>query len=381
MADLFLHQEANSLDGRPAEGADDNISANNMDDDGTIPCLLCDTCQMPLCSLSDIILDRVAVMDKAVYSYEMDLLGEEDVWLYSATNPSARRFDVVRVSASMVGMRTVRCDTQFSTDHTWFPPYAWCMCECSSCGRHVGWGFKLEKGNGHHKRDRDDEADDGAHQNSEEPVFRSRNNQSSLDENQLDTVNENCDDDDDDAQGDCNGIAFVGLIVTYCKPAEEYSLRTFHELVDTAAEREQQQQHFKKSLRDLFRILPRIQNQLVANQLAMQLMQMPFQNRQNVVDGLLVAARALLEGNGGAVGDHSDASDDGETSDDNEEWIEFPNEEDDAEEEEEEEEERDSGDEAIEDTSSSLPFPPPNRVDGCVEPSVAGEVDSLGMPD
>ena len=32
-----------------------------------------------------------------------------------------------------------------STEHSWFPGYAWTICECRSCGRHIGWKFTATK--------------------------------------------------------------------------------------------------------------------------------------------------------------------------------------------------------------------------------------------
>ena len=28
-----------------------------------------------------------------------------------------------------------------TTEASWFPGYAWCYANCSSCGRHIGWWF------------------------------------------------------------------------------------------------------------------------------------------------------------------------------------------------------------------------------------------------
>ena len=43
--------------------------------------------------------EKAVIMKEAVFCYELDVCGREDVWCYSATNPGANRFDVVRVDA------------------------------------------------------------------------------------------------------------------------------------------------------------------------------------------------------------------------------------------------------------------------------------------
>ena len=70
-------------------------------------------------------------MKEAVYGYELDLCGREDVGCYSATNPGDNRFDVVRVDAQRVSeagdtaLAGVDLDGAPTTAHSWFPPYAW----------------------------------------------------------------------------------------------------------------------------------------------------------------------------------------------------------------------------------------------------------------
>lgn len=129
---------------------------------------VCADCQNFLFRCDQILNDQATVLGKAVYSYKLDLLcsdnsapnstshlggDEEDkptpcrageYWVYSATNPSAKRFDVVRVrSDPLVSCQVVRCPSPFDGEHSWFPPYEWCMCLCGACGGHLGWGFSL----------------------------------------------------------------------------------------------------------------------------------------------------------------------------------------------------------------------------------------------
>jgi len=63
---------------------------------------------------------------------------------YSATNPNANRFDVIRIkfdSNSSICPR-VSIDNQYVADHSWFPPHAWCFAVCQNCRSHLGWCFQ-----------------------------------------------------------------------------------------------------------------------------------------------------------------------------------------------------------------------------------------------
>jgi hypothetical protein len=66
---------------------------------------------------------------------ELDMLDRE-YWAYSATNPGAVRFDVVRT----VPVPHIILSGRPSPDHSWFPPFEWRMAHCC-CGAHLGWSF------------------------------------------------------------------------------------------------------------------------------------------------------------------------------------------------------------------------------------------------
>ncbi|CAG9569672.1 conserved hypothetical protein [Leishmania major strain Friedlin] len=68
----------------------------------TVEVLLCDSCRCPIGSLWDVLPaeEAVPVWRDQVYSYELDLFanGSPPIQAYSATNPSARRFDLLRLA-------------------------------------------------------------------------------------------------------------------------------------------------------------------------------------------------------------------------------------------------------------------------------------------
>jgi hypothetical protein len=110
----------------------------------SISCLLCARCKWPLIAKSDIIAERAQdVWTGAVYSYELEVLGE-DTWVYSATNPNANRFDVIKCGASC-GQAILHESDKFTDLHSWFPAYEWSMASCCSCGEHLGWAFSLKE--------------------------------------------------------------------------------------------------------------------------------------------------------------------------------------------------------------------------------------------
>ncbi|KPA77551.1 hypothetical protein ABB37_06927 [Leptomonas pyrrhocoris] len=153
----------------------------------TIEAFLCDNCRCPIGTVWDVLPAEAhaPVWKDQVYSYELDLFanGSPPIQAYSATNPSKRRFDLLRLapyvtvhgtpeaadkepeegppvdaSASPAAAITTDntaptttttrappfavCDTAFySSEHSFFTGYAWCFCHCGNCGEFLGWGF------------------------------------------------------------------------------------------------------------------------------------------------------------------------------------------------------------------------------------------------
>ena len=105
-----------------------------------IICLACSHCEFPIAPVSKVLVDKFPCWDAEVYSYPLEILELDDVWCYSATNPSKRRFDVVRVLGDSPGVCSFSPNS-LTLHHTWFPGYAWNMASCVSCSTHLGWGF------------------------------------------------------------------------------------------------------------------------------------------------------------------------------------------------------------------------------------------------
>jgi hypothetical protein len=100
-----------------------------------IPVLSCAACNIPIVSREELLIERATTLESAVFSYELDMLDRE-YWAYSATNPGAVRFDVVRT----VPVPHIILSGRPSPDHSWFPPFEWRMAHCC-CGAHLGWSF------------------------------------------------------------------------------------------------------------------------------------------------------------------------------------------------------------------------------------------------
>lgn len=65
------------------------------------------------------------------------LFGSTSVPLQSLTNPHGHTFDVVL-------FQKAGCLAQgpWVAEDTWFPGYAWRICVCGACGRHLGWMYE-----------------------------------------------------------------------------------------------------------------------------------------------------------------------------------------------------------------------------------------------
>ncbi|CCD12998.1 unnamed protein product, partial [Trypanosoma congolense IL3000] len=118
--------------------------------ESVISVLLCERCKVPITSYDDILTERESsAWAEQVYAYELELFADKPpLWCYSATNPSDRRFDLLRCSAAAVTThRTVKLSGPWSNKHSFFVGYQWAFAACAICGNFLGWGFsKLTEG-------------------------------------------------------------------------------------------------------------------------------------------------------------------------------------------------------------------------------------------
>lgn len=136
-----------AVDSPSSSVVDSNRTSSINLEEETIEVLLCDVCRGPVASSRDILASRDEHASKEqVYSYELDLFeNEQPVWAYSATNPAANRFDLVRVAPVLVPgtqlTSLVKCHCPYSDEQSFFKGYDWCSCCCRMCGYFLGWGF------------------------------------------------------------------------------------------------------------------------------------------------------------------------------------------------------------------------------------------------
>jgi hypothetical protein len=105
--------------------------------------MCCTRCNGPIATAEDLLPAQIPRLESASYPYQLDLLGNEEAWVYSATNPSSTRFDVARFGPGAVAR--VRTSGDPTADHSFFPSYAWNMAACAQCGSHLGWAFSQER--------------------------------------------------------------------------------------------------------------------------------------------------------------------------------------------------------------------------------------------
>lgn len=102
--------------------------------------LCCQRCNRPIAAAADLLPEQISRLETASYPYQLDLLGVEDAWVYSATNPHQNRFDVARFGPATCARVVVMGAA--SDEHSFFPPYEWQMCYCAYCFAHLGWTFQ-----------------------------------------------------------------------------------------------------------------------------------------------------------------------------------------------------------------------------------------------
>jgi hypothetical protein len=235
----------------------------------TIACLLCGVCRWPLIAKSDIIIDRAEVWATSVYSYELELLGE-NTWVYSATNPAANRFDVLRCGAS-AGTAIAHEKRRFSGEHTWFPGYEWSMASCCSCGEHLGWAFSLQRGM--QQEAHPTEASNSG--NSEEETERETDVSNEETESDVDEEESELNEDPERAEEPSpRPVNFFGVIVTKCVAAEDYSSTEFFEAMESAEQRRSVLRQRTTLLRQLFARLNVMENRVAANRITALLSQL-----------------------------------------------------------------------------------------------------------
>eukprot|EP00466_Bigelowiella_natans_P004883 jgi/Bigna1/81073/fgenesh1_pg.77_\ len=75
--------------------------------------LSCEMCTYPIIEAGEFILERAEIWSKAVYAYQLEVLNKE-AWCYSATNPNANRFDVIRAYARALYSESMHLGWAFS---------------------------------------------------------------------------------------------------------------------------------------------------------------------------------------------------------------------------------------------------------------------------
>ena len=88
-----------------------------VEEDEEVPALCCAVCGSAIVTRDELLLDRAETPRSAVYAYELDVL-EEEVWAYSATNPQAARYDVIRTKPA----KSVIAYGDPTLEHSWFVP-------------------------------------------------------------------------------------------------------------------------------------------------------------------------------------------------------------------------------------------------------------------
>lgn len=104
--------------------------------------MVCQQCRYPIVSPDNVIPGRAETWAKTVFAYELDIMGRQ-VWCYSATNPSAHRFDVLRARPRLGAAIAVTRAPDVT--HSWFPGFAWQMASCAACDTHLGWAFSTAR--------------------------------------------------------------------------------------------------------------------------------------------------------------------------------------------------------------------------------------------
>ena len=129
-------------------GADLSWIPDDVGDDAPVheftSVMRCAQCNHPIAAAADLLPEQIARLESASYPYQLDLLGNEEAWVYSATNAQQHRFDVCRFGVAACA----RLDLSGTAtdEHSFFPPFAWRMAACARCSAHLGWAFGAVEG-------------------------------------------------------------------------------------------------------------------------------------------------------------------------------------------------------------------------------------------
>ena len=104
--------------------------------------LCCNQCGAVVATAEELLCEKAAYLEGAVWAYELDLL-DTTAFVYSATNPEATRFDVGRFDSAACARLRFGRDPAIA-DHSWSPPYRWRNARCQNCPSQVGWVFADE---------------------------------------------------------------------------------------------------------------------------------------------------------------------------------------------------------------------------------------------
>ena len=108
------HSPAHSTEHSSVHSTHSPLVDDEENKEDEVPALCCAVCGSAIVTRDELLLDRAETPPSAVFAYELDVL-EEEVWAYSATNPSANRYDLVRTKPS----KNIISYGSPTRDHSW----------------------------------------------------------------------------------------------------------------------------------------------------------------------------------------------------------------------------------------------------------------------
>ncbi|KAH9586367.1 hypothetical protein LSM04_008180 [Trypanosoma melophagium] len=219
---------------------------DDIDIHDVVSVLRCGACKYPLCLVNDILAHRAHDAWMAhVYAYELDLFTDNTpLWCYSATNPAARRFDIIRCKSSYA----MRLRGPWSREHSFFIGHEWCYCSCRNCNHFLGWGFRLvqssnsNSNNSNNKNSSNNNSrassytsilgEDGRGETVEEEE-NEKEHEANDKEEEEETEEEEEKEEKEEKCGlmiEPEGVLFVGLILTHCVGDEKFPRQIYETL-------------------------------------------------------------------------------------------------------------------------------------------------------